>query len=559
MIKFLQLTYILLSFCCTHLQAQSLEERRRGEIILELSDASFVTSVQTIVARFETNNLSKTVQKSVLIPITNAFPIYLLRFDANVLDEDKLYESLKKAIGMVAIQWNYNVYQRNTLPNDPQYDEQWHLNQINAPSIWDELHGGVTACGDTIVVAVSDFGFDVHHPDLQNNIWYNRREIPNNGVDDDGNGYIDDYEGWNEGDQNDKHIVDTVNTNERLRPHGTPCAGIIGAVGNNGKLLSGINWHIKLMILSNSRTIDKLIGNYAYALKMRQLWRQSNGLKGAFVAVTSMSIGLKANTRPEQQPVWCGMYDKLGAEGILNVVATRDADENVDVTGDVPSQCGAASLICVTATSKQDEKLKFAATGSISVDLGAPGESIPVLYPKNDSNFDSGTSYATPLVAGAAALMYNAPFDGLCKSLKTNPIDAAMVVKNVLLKGVKKVSSLQNTTVSGGRLDVWQSYQLLKKRYTVLQTGDFFKMYPNPTMDKLFVEVNLTSVGAKGRVEVTNAIGQRIAEASLDQTSGIFERVEWDTNPWAAGIYCVKVISENAVFQSVMKILVIKE
>jgi serine protease len=558
MIKFFQLTYILLCFCCTHLQAQSMNDRRRGEIILELSDASFLPSIQAIVAGFERNNLSKKAQKSIVTPITNAFPIYLLRLDPNATDEYKVYEALKKHIGTVAIQWNYNVYQRNTLPNDPKYDEQWHLNLINAPSIWDELHGGVTACGDTIVVAVSDFGFDVNHPDLQNNIWHNRRELPNNGVDDDGNGYIDDYEGWNAGDQNDKHTIDTVNVNERLRPHGTPCAGIIGAVGNNGKLLSGINWNIKLMILSNTKTIDRLIGNYAYALKMRQLWRESNGLKGAFVAVTSMSIGLKSNTRPEQQPVWCNMYEQLGAEGILNVVATRDADENVDETGDVPSQCGAASLICVTATSKQDEKLKYAATGQVSVDLGAPGESIPVLYPNNDADFDSGTSYSAPLVAGAAALMYNAPFDGLCKSLKTNPIEAAMVVKNVLLKGVKRVSSLQNTTVSGGRLDVWQSYQLLKKRYTALRTGDFFKMYPNPTMDKLFVEVNLTNVGGKGKALVVNATGQQMAETMIDQTSGIFERVEWDTNQWAAGIYCIKVLSENNDFNRVMKILVIK-
>jgi hypothetical protein len=133
-----------------------------------------------------------------------------------------------------------------------------------------------------------------------------------------------------------------------------------------------------------------------------------------------------------------------------------------------------------------------------------------------------------------------------------------MVVKNVLLKGGKQVASLQKTTVSGGRLDVWQSYQLLKKRYTALQTGDFFKMYPNPTRDKLFVEVNLTSVGGKGRVEVTNAIGQRITETWIDQTTGIFERVEWDTNSWAAGIYGIKVVSENLDFQRVMKILVVK-
>jgi subtilisin family serine protease len=540
------------------LHAQSIEDRRRGEIILELSDPSFLPSIQALMASFEPDPLSKRVQNRRVTPITNAFPIYLLRLDVTLTDENKVYEALKKHAGMVAIQWNYNVYPRNTLPNDPQYDEQWHLNLIHAPSLWDELKGGVTACGDTIVVAVSDFGFDAHHPDLQENIWHNRQEIPNNGVDDDGNGYMDDFDGWNAGDQSDKHSIDTVNVNERLRPHGTPCAGIIGAVGNNGKLLSGINWHIKLMLLSNAKTIDRLIANYAYALKMRQLWRESNGSKGAFVAVTSMSIGLKANTRPEQQPVWCNMYEKLGAEGILNVVATRDADENVDVTGDVPSQCGAASLICVTATSKQDDKLKFAATGQVSVDLGAPGESIPVLYPNNDSNFDSGTSYSAPLVAGAAALMYNASFDGLCKSLKTNPMEAASVVKNVLLKGVKKVSSLQNTTVSGGRLDVWQSYQLLKKRYTALRTGDFFNIYPNPTMDKLFVEVNLTNVGGKGRVVVVNATGQQIAETTMDQTTGIFERIEWDTNLWAAGIYCIKVMSENNDFQRVMKIVVVK-
>lgn len=560
MMKFLQLTYVLCCFFNLSLRAQSIDkhaDRRRGELILELSDTAFLSNLQTVVTRFETNSLSKQVVKSTFTPISTSLPIYLLRLDA-ALEEQLVYELLKKQPAVVAIQWNYNVYQRNTIPNDPQYEEQWHLNTINAPKIWDELRGGVTACGDTIVVAVSDFGFDIHQPDLQKNIWYNRKEIPNNGVDDDGNGFIDDYAGWNAGAQNDKHSIDTVNVNDRLRPHGTPCAGIIGAVGDNGKLLSGINWHVKLMILSNATTIDKLIGNYAYALKMRQLWQESNGQKGAFVAVTSMSIGLRNNTRPEQQPVWCSMYEKLGAAGILNVVATRDSDENVDATGDVPSQCGAASLICVTATSKQDEKLKFAATGQTSVDIGAPGESIPVLYPNNDTNFDSGTSYSAPLVAGAAALLYNAPFDGLCKSLKINPIESATIVKNVLLKGVKKISSLQNTTVSGGRLDVWQSYQLLKQRYTALRTGEFFKIYPNPTNHQLFMEVNLTSAGGKGRVVVTNATGQKITETAIDQTSGLFERVEWDTSTWSSGMYCVKVISENGDYQKVMKVIVVQ-
>ncbi|MCB0756802.1 MAG: hypothetical protein KDB98_14470, partial [Flavobacteriales bacterium] len=138
---------------------------------------------------------------------------YLLEFNENIHHQQFL-QQLWEDENVTLIQLNHYIKNRNTTPNDPQFNQQWwHINNgsgggtadadIDSDEAWDITTGGVTATGDTIVVCVVDDGGDLDHPDLMANNWVNRYEIPNNNIDDDGNGYIDDYLGWNPVDDND--------------------------------------------------------------------------------------------------------------------------------------------------------------------------------------------------------------------------------------------------------------------------------------------------------------------------------------------------------------------
>jgi len=138
-------------------------------------------------------------------------------------------------------------------PNDPAYINQADMNLIGMPAAWDITTGGVTAEGDTIVVAVIDQGFQVDHEDLVDNIWLNHFEIPGDGIDNDLNGYTDDHRGYSVVTDNDAHTVNS---------HGTSVCGIIGARGNNGKGAAGVNWHVKLMLVSGADFESRVIESY---------------------------------------------------------------------------------------------------------------------------------------------------------------------------------------------------------------------------------------------------------------------------------------------------------
>ena len=129
------------------------------------------------------------------------------------------------------------IQRRSLTPNDPLLPQQRYLDVIQMPLAWEQGMAGVNRYGDTLVVAVVDDGMDTSHPDLRENIWVNRKEIPWNGKDDDNNGYTDDYWGWNGGDSTP--II--FNSESIFYGHGTSVAGILGARGNNGIGISGLS------------------------------------------------------------------------------------------------------------------------------------------------------------------------------------------------------------------------------------------------------------------------------------------------------------------------------
>lgn len=370
--------------------------------------------------------------------------IYLLNFNGLTTNKDEVISSLIKHPEILFAQPNRPVKLRAT-PNDPQFNNQWHHNLIQSELAWDITTGGTTDNGKEIVVALIESADLLNHDDLSGNHWKNLDEIPNNGIDDDGNGYIDDYNGWN---------VASNDDNIGTGSHGTNCAGMIGAIGNNDNGVTGANWNIKIMDIAgygNPFTEANIIASYDYALNARLLYNQSNGNKGAFVVATSSSWGVDGGD-PANYPIWCSFYDDLGEAGILNVGATTNQDQDVDTFGDVPTTCASEYMISVTATNNQDI-VDFAGYGDQTIDVAAPGSGIYTTAANNGYTYTSGTSFACPLTAGVIGLMYSIPCFKLESLSRTNPQEAAKRVKKALFDGVDQTAYLQTKTITGGRIN----------------------------------------------------------------------------------------------------------
>ncbi len=283
---------------------------------------------------------------------------------------------------------NVKFYALGT-PNDPSYEKQWALAKVNASAAWDMQIGSTTT-----VVAITDTGVDMKHPDLEANIWRNPREIPGNGIDDDGNGFIDDVHGWDFRD-NDANANDEVSS--KNPGHGTHCAGIVGAVGNNGIGVSGISQRVSIMplrflgadgsgdLMTAAKTIDYAVANGAHIISAS--W-------GAAVPRNGVKPILEAIQRAE-------------AKGILFVAAAANDGRNNDTREVYPANAGFSNVISVAATAPDDSKPSWSNYGIATVDLASPGQGILSTIPAGQYRELSGTSMATPLVAGTAALLHS--------------------------------------------------------------------------------------------------------------------------------------------------------
>jgi subtilisin family serine protease/subtilisin-like proprotein convertase family protein len=335
---------------------------------------------------------------------------------------------------------NYTVHLMLT-PNDPQFGSLYGLHNtgqaggtsdadIDAPAAWDTTTGS-----STVVVAVIDTGVDYTHPDLVNNIWINQGEIPNNNVDDDGNGVIDDIHGANfigsgippSGDPMDDHY------------HGTHVAGTIGAEGNNGIGVVGVAWDVQIMALKfldagGSGYIDDAIEAVEYATMMRTQY-------GVNVRLTSNSWGGGPYTQ--------ALYDAIeagGDAGILFVAAAGNSGTDADFDPMYPAAYDSPYIVSVAATDRNDAYAYFSNWGATSVDLAAPGVDVLSTMPGNSYGTLSGTSMATPHVSGTAALVWS-----------EFPALTPLQVKERLLSGVDDISAIPGNsskpTVTNGRLN----------------------------------------------------------------------------------------------------------
>lgn len=342
-------------------------------------------------------------------------------------------------------------------PNDPSLDRQWNLflfddiAGIDAPSAWSSFGtDGTDAAGNEVVIAIVDGGVDLTHPDLQANNWVNRGEIPGNNIDDDGNGYVDDVNGWDVFFDKGELQVDY---------HGTHVAGIIGAKGSNNAFISGVNWNIKIMHISAGFSLgstSSTLAAYNYILKQKQRWIETGGQEGANVVAVNSSFGVTfANCNTREFSSWNDMYNLLGQHGILSVAATANDNLDIDRVGDVPTNCESPYLITVTNSDISGRKVRDAGYGVNTIDLAAPGENVLSLMPRRGMDFLSGTSMSTPHVAGAIGYLHtmaSARFNN--KYLSGDRAAAALDIKNAILQTVSSSDALSRQTQAGGILNL---------------------------------------------------------------------------------------------------------
>jgi subtilisin family serine protease len=432
----------------------------QGELLIKPRPGA---NVQQWAQRYQTFEGRKTNFR-IRERISQPMNIWRVQFDFTRVSEFALLDAIRKDKAIAVAQLNHRVALRSTLPNDLDINMQWqYLNvgqsgglpgmDMDADLAWDVTTGGLTPSGDTIVVCIIDDGFNDEHPDFADNIWINHAETPDNGIDEDGNGFTDDYFGWNTALDNDD-VFDRAN-------HGTAVAGIIGAQGNNELGVSGVNWDVKMMIVKGGTGIEsEVIEAYSYPLSLRKKYNETDGQEGAFVVATNSSWGTTF-LFPEDAPLWCAMYDSLGIHGILNVGAAPNQAVDVDVSGDLPSTCPSDYLLAVTNITDQGELYEEAGFGALNMDLGAFGEGVwTVDAPDGYGPFD-GTSAATPHVTGAIALLYSAPCASFADLYRSDPRAAALLVREYILEGTTFNENLQGITTTWGHLNLNNSLQLL--------------------------------------------------------------------------------------------------
>lgn len=495
-----------------------------GSIIVQLKPGTRPESLE--------NNPNTLTQRSLSLrhykPLSPHNRIYLFHFDPDQ-DPNAVLQRIRQWSGVAAAQLDYELSPRAT-PNDTHYGDQWDLERIGMAAAWDITTGGVTARGDTIVVAITDAGFNPDHKDIAPNLWVNRAEIPNDSIDNDQNGYIDDEIGWNFNQSTNVHPTDS---------HGQRVAGIIGARGNNGFGTAGINWQVKLMLLTTTR-ISGLIEAYDYMIEQRRRYNDSDGQEGAFVVATNLSLGL-SRTFCDEQPVWGSMYDRLGEVGILAGVAAANENYNADQLGDMPLTCTSDYILAVTNMTRMDQKYIEAAYGTTSVDVGAPGEGTVTIDLFDDFSVFGGSSAAAPHVTGAIALLYSLPCEYLAADALQNPAPTALAIRNALLEGVDLIPDLADKTATGGRINIFRSLQLLSSGCSSsIGELDLIKLYPNPTLGPVTLEMQ-TPDFKEYELIVSNPLGQVVYREQFSPLRLDPKKKTIDLGNLAAGIYTLSL------------------
>ena len=333
------------------------------------------------------------------------------------------------------------VVRAEQVPNDPGFPNEWGLDNtgqnggtpgadVDAADAWN-----ITTGSASVVIGVVDTGVDYTHPDLAPNMWVNPGEVPGNGIDDDGNGFVDDVYGYDFADNDGDPGPGTG--------HGTRTAGIAASAGNDGTGIAGMAWDASIMALKifsddGTGSVSAAVEAFNYAAMMRSTY-------GVNIRVTNNSWVVDFKTNSLLSAVRAD-----GDAGILTVAAAGNGSYNVDNSPLYPAAFNLDSVISVAGTDRYDHLADFSVWGPTSVDLAAPGANIYAPTPGGYYSYGSGVSYSTPFVAGVAALAWSAAPDATLAQ-----------VRSAILDGVDPLPSLAGKVATGGRLNALKTLQEL--------------------------------------------------------------------------------------------------
>jgi hypothetical protein len=399
------------------------------------------------------------------------------------------------------------------LPNDPYYNNQWYLSRIKAPAAWEKI-----SRSPSITIAVIDSGIDITHPDLKDNIWINEKEIDANGIDDDHNGFIDDVSGWdfvlNVPDPSPKFEEDWT---ESGLSHGTIIAGIIAAVGDNNKGITGVSWQAKIMplralngkgegrISAVVRAIDYAVNNGADIINLSFVgFNYNQALQDALQRAYDAGVIVVAAAGNEQE----------GGEGY-------DIDDDPIYPACYHGKNGENIVIGVAASDALDQKTDFSSYGFKCVDITAPGISFFSTIPAGSNliepnkiydGFWSGTSMAAPIISGSLALI-----------AEINPQLHPTQVVNILLQSADNISLLNPNylgQLGSGRVNLERAIMMAQERlYSRLG-----RLLINPASEaKQEVGLDAEKIINNNFLSITDKSGSVITDLPLTEAqAGIF-------------------------------------
>ena len=524
--RFLILTILIMSVLAVNTQAENKDDHVKpfsskkpfapGEIIVKFNkphqlqaqsqtsgfSISSSGSDQVAVKKlFKKNNKDRTSILSAGSDKIDESGVYKLTYK-NREDVYSIVDELKKDPDVDYAEPNY-LYQTNVVPNDPNYELEWGFSQIGAPAAWD-----VTKGDPNVIVAIIDTGVDYRHPDLVGNIWHNTKEIPNNGIDDDGNGYVDDAVGWDFVSVPPDWVVKGEdpgppdNDPMDLFGHGTHVAGIAAGRPNNGIGIAGAAWNCRIMPLRAGYMADDGNGyleldDIAEAL----CYAADNGAN-----VINMSFGCPDNAQCLREAI-----NYAYSKGCIMVSSAGNVDSYDAGQPFYPAAYD--HVIAVAAVNSEDgisiwNYFAFSNFGDF-VDLCAPGTSILSTLPNNSYGYASGTSMASPFVAGVAALVKSKH-----KDWTPEEVEARLKATADDVYAVNTQSFLQGK-LGAGRISAKRALGNLSMAIT----------YPKPS------SIISGSVVVKGSADIENFDSYKLEYSSVSSPDAWIPIVDRSTKP----------------------------
>lgn len=374
-----------------------------------------ITSIDNLNTKYNVISFESVINRKSDVSINSNVYKFTFSQDKDIFS---VVQDYQKDPNVEYAQPNY-IFEYYKIPDDPLFNQQWNLYNINDADIDAEDAWDIETGSSDVIIAIVDTGVNYNHPDLIDNIWINEDEIPNNGIDDDSNGFIDDIHGWDFGDD-DNDPMDQID-------HGTMCAGVAAGVGNNSIGVAGVCWNCSIMPIRISvgivPTLDKVAKGIIYAT--------DNGAD-----VISMSWG-----KPFLCPYLKSALDYAHDHGVILVAAAGNSNNS-----EHKFPAAYEKVIAVAATDITGNKASFSNYG-YWLDIAAPGGNFTTTYIDGNYKGFGGTSSACPTVAGVIGLLLSKNRSLTQEIIKTiicstaDPVDSSMYIGSGRINAYKAIIS----------------------------------------------------------------------------------------------------------------------